>query len=140
MKANLKQQLVTIAALIILSAPLAQAESLSSHLKRLTSSLSARNLDSLRLLIDPSRVFVEISPKEGSYLSPSQTLAVIESFFRNHPPVSFSYILVKEEKNNGIAVGSLSSSERGKVVVHRVIFGFQKNKQGTWLLSRILIR
>src|SRR3569832_265498 len=139
MIANLKLQLTTIAVFIFLSIYLSHAESLSAHLKRLTSALSARNLDSLRLLIDPRRVFVEISPKEGSYLSPSQAISVIESFFRTHPPVSFSYVLVKEEKSDGIAAGSLSSSERGKIIIHRVIFGFQKNKAGFWLLARVLI-
>jgi hypothetical protein len=140
MKNNLKLQSTVIAAFIFITSLTAQAESLSMHLKRLTSALSSRNLDSLRALIDPNRVYVEISPKEGSFLSPSQTLAVIESFFRFHPPVSFSYVLVKEQYNNGIAIGSLSIWERGKVIVHRTSFGFQKNKRGYWVLVRIIIR
>jgi hypothetical protein len=119
--------------------PSANADPLSAHLKRLTSALTSRNLDSLRLFIDPNRIFMEIAPKEGSYLSPAQTLAVIESFFSSHPPLSFSYILVKEEGDDGIALGSLASNEGGRRVTHRVNFGFQKNKNGKWLLIRISI-
>src|ERR1700733_11102180 len=66
-----------------------RAGTLPDHLKRLTSALSNRNLDSLRLLIDPNKIFVEITPKEGSFLSASQTLGVIEAFFHLHPPISF---------------------------------------------------
>jgi hypothetical protein len=113
---------------------------LPEHLKRLTSALSSRNIDSLRLLIDPSRIFVEIAPKEGSYLSPAQTLGVVESFFRTHAPISFSYILVKEEGNTGIAVGTLIVNEGGAKISRKVNFGFQKNDHANWLLSRITIR
>jgi hypothetical protein len=140
MKYHLKlQRLAMITAFIFLCSPAVRAEPLSAHLKRLTAALSSRNLDSLRILIDPSRIYVEITPKEGSYLSPAQTLAVIESFFRSHPPLSFSYILVKEEGDNGIALGSLLSSEGGSKTTHRVNFGFQKNSRNNWLLIRISI-
>jgi hypothetical protein len=140
MKARLKLQGIgVIAALIVLCSPAVQADPLSAHLKRLTSALSSRNLDSLRLLIDPSRIYVEIAPKEGAYLTPSQTLAVIESFFTTHPPLSFSYILVKEEGDNGIALGSLASSDGGKKTTHRVNFGFKKNSSTNWLLIQISI-
>jgi len=120
--------------------PKVRAERLSDHLKRLTSALSNRNLDSLKLLIDPERIFVEIAPKEGSYLSPSQTLGVVESFFHAHLPVSFSYILMKEEGKTGVAVGTLTVAEKGRTVSHKVNFGFQKNNRDNWLLSRITIR
>lgn len=113
---------------------------LSSHIKRFTSVLSHRNLDSLRLLIDPSRIFVEITPKTGSFLSPSQTLAVIEFFFVSHPPVSFSYTLVKEENKTGIALGTLIVVEGGRNISHKTSFGFQKDSRGNWTLSRIFIR
>jgi hypothetical protein len=116
------------------------AETLQYHLKRLTSALSNRNLDSLRLLIDPNRIYVEITPKEGSYLSPSQTLGVVESFFRSHPPISFSYLLVKEEGKTGIAIGTLIVAESARKISHKVNFGFQKNNRENWLLSRISIR
>jgi hypothetical protein len=141
MKVRLKLQgLGVIAAFIFLCSFTTQAEPLSGHLKRLTSALTSRNLDSLRLLIDPNRIFVEIAPKEGSYLSPSQTLAVIESFFNSHPPLSFSYILVKEEGNNGIAIGTLLVSENVRNISHKVNFGFQKNNKVRWLLERIIIQ
>jgi hypothetical protein len=131
---------IVISVCIFFHSPSVQAEQLSTHVKRLTSALSTRNLDSLRLLIDPNKVYVEIFPKEGAYLSPSQTLSVIESFFHTSPPVSFSFFLVKEEGESGIAAGSLTTSERGMMKDHRVSFGFQKNKSGSWLLNRISIR
>ena len=131
---------IIITALLFLSYSTVQAEPLSAHLKHLTAALSSRNLDSLRALIDPNKVHVEIYPKEGAYLSPSQTLSIIESFFHNSPPVSFSFILVKEEGENGIAAGSLVTSENGRMVNHRVSFGFKKNKSGSWLLNRISIK
>jgi hypothetical protein len=131
---------VLFAFISLLFATTIHANPLAAHLQRLTSALSSRNLDSLRLLIEPTKVFVELSPKPGSYLSPSQTLAVIESFFQSHLPISFSYILVKEEKNNGIAIGSLTSSEEGRRINHKVNFGFQKSKQGDWILTRINIK
>jgi hypothetical protein len=116
------------------------AETLNEQLKRFTSVLSNRNLDSLRLLIDPERIYVEIAPKDGSYLSPSQTLGVVEFFFQSHPPITFSYMLVKEEGKNGIAIGTLVVSESGRKISHKVNFGFQKNNRDNWLLSRITIR
>ncbi len=117
-----------------------RAGTLQNHLKRLTSALSNRNLDSLRLLIDPNRIYVEIAPKEGSYLSPSQTLGVVESYFRTHPPVSFSYLLVKEEGRTGIAIGTLVVGESNRTISRKVNFGFQKDNHENWLLSRINIR
>jgi hypothetical protein len=129
-----------IAVCIFFHSSSVQAEQLSAHVKRLTSALSTRNLDSLRMLIDPNKVYVEIFPKEGSFLSPSQTLSVIESFFQYSPPVSFSFFLVKEEGESGIAAGSLTTSEKGMMKNHRVNFGFQKNKSGFWMLNRISIR
>jgi hypothetical protein len=141
MKARSKLQgLFVIAACIFFCSLSASADPLSAHLKRLTLALTTRNLDSLRALIDPNRIFVEIAPKDGSYLSPAQTLAVIESFFSSHPPLSFSYILVKEEGSDGIAIGSLASNESGRRITHRVNFGFQKKSGGKWLLVRISIR
>jgi len=140
MKARLKLQGIgVIAAVIFLCTPAVHADPLSAHLKRLTSALSSRNLDSLRMLIDPSRIYVEIAPKDGAYLTPAQTLAVIESFFNTHPPLSFSYILVREEGENGIALGSLASSESGIKTTHRVNFGFKKNSSNNWLLNRVTI-
>ena len=132
--------IILIMASLFLCYSTVQAEPLSAHLKRLTAALSSRNLDSLRSLIDPNKVFVEIFPKEGSYVSPSQTLSIIESFFHTHSPVSFSFILVKEEGANGIAAGSLVTSESGRLISHRVSFGFQKSRAGYWLLNRISIR
>ncbi len=116
------------------------AETLNEQLKQFTSALSNRNLDSLRLLIDPERIYVEIAPKDGSYLSPSQTLGVIESFFRSYQPVSFSYLFVKEEGKSGIAIGTLVVAESGRKILRKVNFGFQKNFRDNWLLSRISIR
>lgn len=115
------------------------AETLADHLKQFTSVLSNRNLDSLRLLIDPDRIYVEIAPKSGSYLSPSQTLAVVESFFQSHSPLSFSYILVKEEGKTGIAIGSLAIIDGGRKISRKVNFGFQKNSKDHWLLTRITL-
>lgn len=132
--------IIFITASLFLFYSTVQAEPLSAHLQRLTSALSSRNLDSLRSLIDPNKVYIEIFPKEGSYVSPAQTLSIFESFFHNHPPVSFSFILVKEEGISGIASGSLLTSENGRMITHRVSFGFQKNKSGSWLLNRISIR
>jgi hypothetical protein len=128
-----------IAAFIAAFSSSANAETLTVHLRRLTSALTSRNLDSIRQFIDPNRIFVEIAPKEGSYLSPSQTLSVIESFFNAHPPISFSYILVKEDGDDGIAIGSLASNLGGSRSTHRVNFGFKKNSVGKWLLIRISI-
>lgn len=116
-----------------------QAETLSNHLKRFTSVLSNRNLDSLRTLIDPNKIYVEITPKPGSYLSPLQTLAVIESFFRSQPPISFSYLLVKEEGKIGIALGTLVVIENSRNISRKVNFGFQKDNRDHWLLERISI-
>lgn len=124
---------------LLTSAP-ANAIPLSEHLKSLTSAFASRNVDSIRPFIDPNKVFVEISPKDGAYLSPEQTLSVIESFFHDHSPVSFSYILVREEGISGIAAGNFVSSDNGRIYTHRVNFGFQKNKSGLWLLNRITIR
>ena len=117
-----------------------RAETLQEHLKRLTSALSSRNLDSLRQLIDTNRISVEIAPNEATFLSPSQTLGVIESYFRAHPPYSFSYFLVKEEGTEGIAIGTLIVSDNGRKTPHRVNFGFLKNRKGNWYLTRISIR
>jgi len=117
-----------------------RGETLSDHLKRLTSALSSRNLDSLKQLIDPSRIYVEIAPKEGAYLSPSQTLGVVESFFQSHQSLSFTYVLVKEEGKTGIAIGTLVVAESGRKIPHKVNFGFQKSSLGNWLLSTISIR
>jgi len=132
--------MIIFAFAVLLYAHAGNAMPLSSHLKKLSSAFASRNLDSLKPLIDPQRIFVEISAKPGSYLSPGQTLAVIESFFTTHRNVSFSYILVKEESGNGIALGSLSASENGRPVTRRVQFGFQKNLPGNWLLVSIKIR
>ena len=131
---------IIIAFFLVTGTERAFAETLSNHLKRLTSALSNRNLDSLRLLIDPHRIYVEIAPKEGSYLSPSQTLGVVESFFQSHPPVSFSYTLVKEEGKTGITFGRLVAAENGRIIVHKVNFGFEKNRSTNWILIRIIIR
>jgi hypothetical protein len=116
-----------------------RAGTLADHLKQFTSVLSNRNLDSLRTLIDPGRIFVEIAPKSGSYLSTSQTLAVVESFFQSHPPVSFSYILVKEEGKTGVAIGTLFVVDGGRKISFKVNFGFQKDSKEHWLLIRITI-
>ena len=117
----------------------AHADPLLDHLRKFTRVLSTRNLDSLRLFIDPNRIFVEVAPKEGAFLSPSQTLGVVESFFRTHQPASFSYVLVKEEGKTGIAIGTLIASEETGSVSHKVNFGFQKNSKSQWLLSRVSI-
>jgi len=101
--------------------------------------LSGRNLDSLRLFIDPNRIYVEITPKEGAFLSASQTLVVVESFFQLHSAISFSYGLIKEKGNTGIALGTLVVSENGRSAPYKVSFGFQKNGQSKWILSRISI-
>ena len=116
-----------------------QAQTLANHLKRFTSVLSNRNLDSLRLFIDPNRIYVEIAPKSGSYLSPLQTLAVIESFFRFQLPVSFLYLLVREEGRSGIALGTLIVTENSRSLSRKVNFGFQKDNRDHWLLGRISI-
>ena len=116
------------------------SETLTEHLKRFTSVLSTRNLDSLRFLIDPNRIYVEIAPKSGAFLSPSQTLAVIESFFCSQLPISFSYLLVKEEGKTGIALGTLVVVEGNRNISHKVNFGFQKDNRDHWLLGRISIR
>ena len=115
------------------------AETFGNHLKRFTSVLSNRNLDSLRLFIDPIRIYVEIAPKSGSYLSPSQTLGVIESFFHSLQPVSFSYVFVKEEGKTGIASGTLVVNENNMNISHKVNFSFHKDNSDHWLLERINI-
>ncbi len=124
--------------MIFLSAKV-NAQPLSLRVKQFTKALSIRNLDSLRLFIDPNKIYVEIAPKEGSYLSPSQTLGVVESFFQSHPPVSFSYGLVKEQGKTGIAIGTLIVSENGRTSSYKVNFGFQKEGRADWLLSRVSI-
>ena len=125
--------------IILFGAGFVQAETLANHLKRFTSVLSNRNLDSLRMLIDPNRIYVEIAPKLGSFLSPLQTLGVIESFFRSQPPLSFSYIFVKEEGKTGIASGTLVVSENNRNISHKVNFSFHKDPNDHWLLERINI-
>jgi hypothetical protein len=117
-----------------------RAETLTEHLKQFTSVLSSRNLDSLRLLIDPGKIYVEIAPKSGSYLSPSQTLAVVGSFFHSHSQVSFSYLHVKEEGKIGIVVGTLIVTEDSRSISRKVNFGFQKDNREHWPLGRISIR
>lgn len=96
-------------------------------------------MDSLRILIDSNRILVEIPPKEGAYLSPAQALGVLESFFNVHPIANFSYILVREDGDAGIAIGTLATVEAGRKNSYRVNFGFQKNRAGKWLLNRITI-
>ncbi len=130
---------VLLASYLSLGISVIQAETLVKHMKRFTFILSNRNLDSLRSLIDPNRIYVEISPKSGSYLSPLQTLAVIESFFRAQPPISFSYLLIKEEGKTGLAIGSLIVIQNSRNISHKVNFGFQKNNRDHWLLGRISI-
>ena len=133
-------RLVQVVAFLFLCSDFSQAIPLSDHIKRFTSVLSHRNLDSLRLLMDPVRIYVEIAPKTGVYLSQSQTLGVIESLFTSKSPVSFSYILIKEEGKTGIAIGTLVLIEAGRNVPHKTSFGFQKDNKGGWTLSRIIIR
>lgn len=128
-----------LASYLSLGISVVHAETLAKHMKRFTSVLSNRNLDSLRSLIDPNRIYVEISPKSGSYLSPLQTLAVIESFFRAQPPISFSFLLIKEDGNTGIAMGTLIAIQNSRNISHKVNFGFQRNNQDHWLLGRISI-
>ena len=125
---------------LLLDPGLIHSETLANHLKRFTTILSNRNLDSLKLLIDPNKIFVEIAPKSGSYLSPLQTLAVIESFFRSQPPISFSYLLVKEEGKTGIALGTLVVTENSRNISHKVNFGFHKDFHEHWLLGRVSIQ
>ena len=115
-------------------------QSLTDHLKHFTMILSGRNLDSLRMEIDPHRIFVEISGRTGSYIAPSQTLAVLETFFRIRTPISFSYIVVKEESGVGMALGTLNVQENGKLRSYKVTFGFRKSTRNRWLLEKINIR
>ncbi|MEP7234090.1 MAG: hypothetical protein ABI778_02225 [Ignavibacteriota bacterium] len=106
-------------------------------MKVLTSVITNRNYDSLKRLIDPGRIYVEIGYKDGAYLSPSQTIGVIESYFKPHTIVAFSFSLVREEGTAGIANGVLFIMENGLKYSHRVNFGFHKNSREEWLLSRI---
>jgi hypothetical protein len=123
--------------LFAISVATAQGAALSEQLKVLTSVITNRNYDSLRRLVDPGRIYVEIGSKDGAYLTPSQTIGVLESYFRSHTTFSFSFSLIREEGTAGIANGTLLIIENGMKYSHRISFGFQKNISGEWLLSRI---
>jgi hypothetical protein len=113
---------------------------LRDQVKRLAEALNKRDLNVIRSLIAPSRIYVEVAGKEGAYLSKSQTLVVMESFLRTRSSLNAIFDFVSDDGAAGSASGFLSARKDGKLVRYRLSFGFVKTARAEWYLNRITMR
>jgi hypothetical protein len=107
--------------------------------QRLADALNHRDLAAIRAQIHPSRIYVEVDNK-SAYLSHSQTLVVMETFFKSRSSVTSTFDFVSDDGVTGSASGSLAARKDGKAVRYRLNFGFSRNESGAWLLTRISMR
>jgi ketosteroid isomerase-like protein len=114
-------------------------DKLRQQVQKLADALNHRDLAAIRAQIHPTRIYVEVDDK-AAYLSHSQTLVVMETFFKNRSSVTSTFDFVSDDGVTGSASGTLSARKDGKPVRYRLNFGFTKNDAGAWLLTRISMR
>lgn len=112
---------------------------LRQQVQKLADALNHRDLAAIRAQIHPSRIFVEVDNK-SAYLSHSQTLVVMETFFKVRSSVTSTFDFVSDDGVTGSASGSLAARKDGKAVRYRLNFGFTRSDAGAWLLTRISMR
>jgi len=113
---------------------------LRDQIRKLSEAINKRDLETIRTLISPSRIFVEIGSKQGTYMSSSQTVAVVESFIRSRSAISTSFDFVTDDGQTGSASGMLSAVESGRAVSYRLNFSFLRGANREWLLSKITMK
>jgi hypothetical protein len=112
---------------------------LREQVERLTDALNHRDLAAIRAQIHPTRIYVEVDNK-AAYLSHSQTLVVMETFFKTRTSVTSTFDFVSDDGITGSASGTLSARKDGRSVRYHLNFGFTRTDAGAWLLTRISMR
>ena len=114
-------------------------DKLREQVRRLADALNHRDLAAIRAQIHPTRIYVEVDDK-SAFLSHSQTLVVMETFFKSRSSVTTTFDFVSDDGVTGSASGTLSARKDGRAVRYRLNFGFTKNDGGSWLLTRISMK
>ncbi len=124
----------------LLTAPQPAKGSLAQEVHKLTEAINRRDLNALKAEVSPSRIYVEIADKPGAYLTSSQTVVVMESFMQNRTSLNSSFEFVTDDGERGSASGQLAARYDGRPVTYRLNFGFLKNDQGKWQLTKISMK
>ncbi|GEM_PF-3587503 len=120
-------------------APGAPAVSLRDEIKKLADAMNRRDLEALRSEITASRIYVELTDRPGAYLTSSQTAIVMQSFLESRTSISSTFDLITDDGERGSASGHLAARKDGQPVNYRLNFGFLKNDEGKWVLTKISI-
>jgi hypothetical protein len=117
-----------------------QPPSLQQHVRAIERAIADRSLTKIREYLNPKKTFIDIFGKPASYLSVNQSVAVIESFFRQHTPVSYSMGIIKEDAPVAIAISTLRVKNTSGERALKLTLGFSKDPENHWLVNRIIIR
>jgi hypothetical protein len=124
----------------VFAQPQEQHVPLQPQVRAIEQAIATRSLATIREYLNPKKTYIDILGKPASYLSVNQSVAVIESFLRQHLPVGYTKGIVKEGPFAGIAISSLRVKSASGVRSLKLTLGFGKDHDAHWLINRIIVR